>query len=238
MDHMMLKRAFAGRPNPLLVLVTVLVLIMVGFYSMHFPHGAFSSPSHVFISYSSNSTIADYLRALTGHPHVAGTKPASATARYVRDQFSALGLRSETVKHAALLSYPTRASLAAHFSDGGSLEFRLKEEEEEVVAPYHAYSPSGAAFAEAVFVNYGREEDFRALRALGVEVAGCVAVARRGGGVGRAAVVEAAERGGGGGGGGVRGGGGCGERARDESGDWRPVESRVGRGGEVGFGGQ
>ena len=43
-------------------------------------------------------------------------------------------------------------------------------------------------------MNYGREEDYRLLAAAGVEVAGCVAVARTGGGVGRAAAVEEAER--------------------------------------------
>ena len=63
-----------------------------------------------------------------------------------------------------------------------------------VVPPYHAYSPSGSAYARAVFVNYGRERDYRALRAQGVNVSGCVVVARRGGGgLGRGAEVERAE---------------------------------------------
>lgn len=46
--------------------------------------------------------------------------------------------------------------------------------------PYHAYSPSGAAYGRAVFVNYGRDEDYRALAAIGVGVAGCIVVARKG----------------------------------------------------------
>lgn len=43
-------------------------------------------------------------------------------------------------------------------------------------------------------MNRGREEDYRALAAIGVDVTGCVAVARRGGGIGRGAEVEAAEK--------------------------------------------
>nr|XP_007145752.1 hypothetical protein PHAVU_007G264800g [Phaseolus vulgaris]ESW17746.1 hypothetical protein PHAVU_007G264800g [Phaseolus vulgaris] len=183
--------AFAVKPSPLVAFVTVIVIGVVGFYSLHFPfHSAASIDasrfSHVFLSSSSNATISNYLRALTVHPHLAGTKAASVTARYVLNHFTGLGLRAHTARHSALLSYPLRSSLAAHFSDGSSLEFRLGEGEgdEEVVAPYHAYSPSGSAWAAAVFVNYGREEDFRLLAAAGVRVAG----------IGAGAVVEAAER--------------------------------------------
>ncbi|KAK7392743.1 hypothetical protein VNO78_21190 [Psophocarpus tetragonolobus] len=198
----MVKFPFTTKPSSLVMFVTVIVLGVVVFYSLHFPHGATSSLDasrfrHVFISSASNATIASYLRALTVHPHLAGTQPASLTARYVLNHFNSLGLRTKTVKHRALLSYPVRSSLVAHFSDGTSQEFRMTEAEAEgdgVVAAYHAYSPSGTAVAAAVFVNYGREEDFRELAAAGVEVAGCVAVARGGGGVARGAVVEAAER--------------------------------------------
>ncbi|KAH1228019.1 putative glutamate carboxypeptidase AMP1 [Glycine max] len=192
--------AFTAKPSPLLTFVMLIVLGVVGFYSLHFPPRPTTSPDpsrfrHVFVSSSSNSTVASYLRALTVHPHLSGTKPASLTARYVVNHFTTLGFQTKTVQHSALLSYPVRSSLAAHFSDGTSFEFQLTEPdtEKEVVAPYHAYSPSGAAEAAAVFVNYGREEDYRQLVAAGVEVAGCVVVAR-GGALPRGAVVEAAER--------------------------------------------
>ncbi|XP_027364285.1 probable glutamate carboxypeptidase AMP1 [Abrus precatorius] len=191
---------FAAKPSPLATFAAVIVLCILGFYSLHFPYPFTTSNNasrfrHVFLSSSSNSTISNYLRALTMHPHLAGTKPASLTARYVLNHFNNLGLRTLTANHTALLSYPVRSSLTAHFSDGTSTEFRLAEPGgEDVVPPYHAYSPSGSAWALAVFVNYGREEDYRALAAAGVEVGGCVAVARGGGGMARGAVVEVAER--------------------------------------------
>lgn len=100
-----------------------------------------------------------------------------------------------------LLSYPVHSSISAHFSDGSISELPVTETVksdrvgfgQEVVPPYHAYSPSGSAFAKPVFVNYGREEDYRALRAIGVYVKGCIVIARKGGGLTRGAVVETAE---------------------------------------------
>lgn len=63
-----------------------------------------------------------------------------------------------------------------------------------VVPPYHAYSPSGSAHAKVVFVNYGRSEDYRALEELGVNVSGCVVIARRGGDMPRGEVIKKAEK--------------------------------------------
>lgn len=63
-----------------------------------------------------------------------------------------------------------------------------------VVPPYHAYSPSGSAHAKVVFVNYGRGEDYRALEELGVNVSGCVVIARRGGDMPRGEVIKKAEK--------------------------------------------
>lgn len=122
--------AFTAKPSPLLTFVMLIVLGVVGFYSLHFPPRPTTSPDpsrfrHVFVSSSSNSTVASYLRALTVHPHLSGTKPASLTARYVVNHFTTLGFQTKTVQHSALLSYPVRSSLAAHFSDGTSFEFQV-----------------------------------------------------------------------------------------------------------------
>ncbi|KAG5243850.1 glutamate carboxypeptidase [Salix suchowensis] len=72
-------------------------------------------------------------------------------------------------------------------------EFVDISESEKIVAPYHAYSPSGTVHAKVVFVNYGREVDYNALGVLGVNVSGCVVLARKGGGLNRGVVVKIAE---------------------------------------------
>ena len=165
------------KPSPLSTMVVLLILCILGFYALHFPHSSTPSEnlSHLeklFLSTSSNSTISSYLRALTMHPHLAGTKPASDTTRYVLNHFTSLGLSAHTTTYTTLLSFPVRSSLSAHFNDGSSVSLRLTEEASGagVVAAYHAYSPSGAVHAPAVFANYGRERDYRALAAMGVNV--------------------------------------------------------------------
>lgn len=101
------------------------------------------------------------------------------------------------MEYTALLSYPVHASLIALFANGSTVSFSLSEISgkvgPDVVPPYHAYSPSGSAHAKVVFINYGREEDYRSLGALGVSVKGCVVLARKGGGLSRGGVVKLAE---------------------------------------------
>ena len=44
-----------------------------------------------------------------------------------------------------------------------------------MVRPYYAYSPSGAVTGTQAVYYLGREEDYHALRRVGVDVKGCVA---------------------------------------------------------------
>ncbi|KAA8516852.1 hypothetical protein F0562_017330 [Nyssa sinensis] len=197
---------FTSKPSPSCPFLFVLILCILGLYTLynHHPHSsrtdtqtsrnALRFQDH-FLSSASNYTISSYLRALTLHPHLAGTEPSRRTALYVQTQFKELRLQTHVRDYNVLLSYPVYASLSAHFIDGTFKNLPLAEQggtqNDDVVRPYHAYSPSGTAYAKAVFVNYGKEEDYRALAAQGVDVSGCVAVARRGE-VSRNAVVEIA----------------------------------------------
>ncbi|XP_073150632.1 probable glutamate carboxypeptidase AMP1 isoform X2 [Henckelia pumila] len=146
-----------------------------------------------FTSAASNETVAAYLRDLTLHPHLAGTPLSLSTALYVHTQFQSLGLATHFVNFSSLLSYPKHASLSVHFSDGTILSVSLEEPnvpQNGAVRPYHAYSPSGSAYGEAVFLNYGREQDYSELAVLGVKVKDCVGILRRGGEMSRYEAVE------------------------------------------------
>ncbi|OIV92261.1 hypothetical protein TanjilG_00279 [Lupinus angustifolius] len=192
---------FLVKPSPLTIFIIILIFSILGFYSLHYPNpSSFSQNTlhfqNLFLSSSSNSTLSTYLRALTVHPHLAGTKLAADTTTYVADHFRSHGLTTHTVDYNVLLSYPVYSSIAAHFSSGSVRHLLLTEPDRfDVVKPYHAYSPSGSVFARVVFVNYGRERDYHALEKLGVAVSGCIVVVRKGsgGGLGRGAVVEKAE---------------------------------------------
>ncbi|GAB4834112.1 hypothetical protein Ancab_032371 [Ancistrocladus abbreviatus] len=196
---------FNSIPSPVFTFIFIILLCMLGFYTLHHPLPPKTklqrpSPSihDTFLSLSSNSTLSHYLRSLTLHPHLAGTAQGRRTAQYVLTQFKDLGLETHLADYQVLLSYPTQASLSAHFSGGGTKEFELGEmgrAHTEVVRPYHAYSPSGTAEAKAVFVNYGREEDYSVLGVMGVKVKGCIVIARRGEGSRNAVVTTAEENG-------------------------------------------
>ncbi|KAJ9540486.1 hypothetical protein OSB04_026992 [Centaurea solstitialis] len=211
-------------------IITLCIISIYTFHHHHHPPPPPPSPPATtaqhppfisdFLNSASNYTISNYLRHLTLHPHLAGTPPSSAAADYVRTHFETLHLETHVASYSVLLSYHLHSSLTAHFSNGtAAVPLPLTEpgldSGSEVVKPYHAYSPSGTAYGKAVYVHHGREEDYRALAAAGVDVKGCVGVAKRGDGMSRNAVVaKAAEKGvvavvmytdngGGGGGGGV-----------------------------------
>ncbi|XP_042017315.1 probable glutamate carboxypeptidase AMP1 isoform X2 [Salvia splendens] len=181
---------FSGK-NPTHPLLFFLTLSLLTLYALHHRHRhPISSPSSpaasLFLSSGSNSTVAAYLRQLTLHPHLAGTPLSLSTALYVLNHFRSLGLPAHTSNFSALLSYPSHSSLSAHFTNGSIFNFTLSEPaRNDVVPPYHAYSPSGAAHAPAVFLNCGRERDYLALAASGVDVRGCVGLLRRGCGLSR-----------------------------------------------------
>ncbi|XP_044507787.1 probable glutamate carboxypeptidase AMP1 isoform X2 [Mangifera indica] len=190
-------------PPPIISFLLFLILCILGFYSLHHPRRLYPAPlsenSEKFLSMASNSTISDYLRSLTSHSHLAGTKPSLDTIQYVFSHFENLGLEAHSVEYNTLLSYPQHVSLLAHFSDRDVVDFLLTEKGvpqnafSDIVQPYHAYSPSGSAFGKVVFVNYGREEDYGALEVMGVNVSGCVVIARKGESLSRGGVIKIAE---------------------------------------------
>lgn len=141
---------------------------------------------------ASNYTVANYLRHLTLHPHLAGTPPSLQTALYVKKHFESLGFETHTSNYTALLSYHVKSSLIAHLGNGSSVHLPLSEPgvpQNGVPSPYHAYSPTGSAYGMAVFLNYGTDQDYISLGTHGVDVNGCIGVVRRGGGLSRNAVV-------------------------------------------------
>ncbi|CAL9026159.1 unnamed protein product [Prunus brigantina] len=197
---------FTSKPSAACTFLSLLVICILGFYTLHYVHPEPSSSNpqtalrfrRIFLSHATNATVASYLRALTLHPHLAGTPPSLDTAHFVRAHFMGLGLDTRSAHYNSLLSYPLRSSLSAHFSNGSHVDIPLTEPglsaENGVVGAYHAYSPSGSAHAKVVFANHGTDEDYRALAELGVNVSGCVVLVKRGGDLPRGEAVGKAEQ--------------------------------------------
>ncbi|XP_066314958.1 probable glutamate carboxypeptidase LAMP1 [Miscanthus floridulus] len=142
----------------------------------------------LFLSLGSNETAASHLRALTLHPHVAGTKANAVTTRYVLD---ALSFPAHITPYSILLSYPIHRSLSLSAPGRGVItSFSPKQETypndpyaaavAETILMFYAYAASRSVSAEAVYANYGHEEDFAYQASRGVDVTGKVTITRYG----------------------------------------------------------
>jgi N-acetylated-alpha-linked acidic dipeptidase len=130
----------------------------------------------------------EHLRRLTAEPHVAGTKEDYATAVYVRDQIRSYGIAAELKEYEVLLPYPKQPSIVELIQPRRQ-RLTVKEavvpedpssSNPKIIPLFNGYSPSGDVTAPLVYVNYGLPPDYDALKKLGVDVTGKVAIARYG----------------------------------------------------------
>lgn len=127
------------------------------------------------------------LRRLTSEPHMAGTEASRRVAEWLRDQYRSFGFDAELVSYSVWLPQPreeklelvkpTRKTLASQELpfDGDKSTY-----DQRTVRAFNAYSPSGDVTAPVIYVNYGTQDDFRELAALGVNVEGKILLARYG----------------------------------------------------------
>jgi N-acetylated-alpha-linked acidic dipeptidase len=141
----------------------------------------------VFLATPAPDQAARFLRALTEEPHVAGTPQEKVVADYVKARFEEFGLATEVATYEAFLNHPRSVSLKL---------VAPVEEELSLVEPavpgdkdsgahgmfpaFHGYGASGRAEGQVVYANYGTRADFERLKALGVDVAGRIVLARYG----------------------------------------------------------
>ncbi|HAF23030.1 MAG TPA: glutamate carboxypeptidase [Blastocatellia bacterium] len=130
----------------------------------------------------------EHLRRLTAEPHVAGTKEDYATAVYVRDQIRGYGIPSELKEYEVLLPYPKQPSVVELIAPRRERltvrETAIPEDPSssnpKIIPLFNGYSPSGDVTAPLVYVNYGLPPDYEALKKLGIDVKGKIAIARYG----------------------------------------------------------
>ncbi|XP_067127269.1 N-acetylated-alpha-linked acidic dipeptidase 2-like [Centruroides vittatus] len=140
------------------------------------------------LNYVNPKNIREYLRVLTDQPHIAGTERDIQLAHYIRDLWTEQGLDEvKLVPYNVLLSYPNpnKANEISIVNDQGEVSFIACHEEKILqnkfcIQPFNAYSPKGDILADPLYVNYGRDEDFRLLEELGISVTGKICLARYG----------------------------------------------------------
>ncbi|XP_015899458.3 probable glutamate carboxypeptidase LAMP1 [Ziziphus jujuba] len=155
-------------------------------------------------SLSQNSSIAHHLFTLTRRPHIAGSDANSDAAAYVLSTLTSSNFHSHLVSYRAALTYPASRTLTLiPPPPDPPFTFELRQEiyagdpyadvADEVVPTFHAYAKSGSVSGPVVYVNYGREDDYRTLDEMGVNVSSAVVLAKYGQ-IYRGDIVKNAER--------------------------------------------
>ncbi|KAJ3704062.1 hypothetical protein LUZ61_007767 [Rhynchospora tenuis] len=167
-------------------LFSTLYLLIITIYPTHIT-SSFTPYHTLFLSLASNSSASSHLHHLTRLPHLSSSHEDSLAASYVLSSFP---FPSHSTSYSALLSFPIHRSLSLfspssppfHFSltqipspsDPSSAVFSL------TVPTFHAYAHTGSVTAPLTYAYYGRVEDFKKLRSLGINVTGTVVLARYG----------------------------------------------------------
>lgn len=152
-----------------------------------------SKPTYhsLYTSLSDNASISHHLHALTRRPHIAGSVANAEAAAYVHSVLTSSNIPTRIASYRVALSQPVSRSLKlTPPPPEPPVEFELRQEvydgdpyadvANETVPTFHAYAKSGTAVGPAVYVNYGRVEDYARLREMGVSVNGSVVLARYG----------------------------------------------------------
>ena len=126
-------------------------------------------------------------RPLSERPHPAGSPATAALVKHLEATLRDFGLEVQVHEYQALLSHPR--SVTVTLTAPTRRQLRLTEpaiaedptsSHPELGGGYIAYSASGSAAGEVVFVNYGLPADYDKLRAEGVSVKDRIALARYG----------------------------------------------------------
>ena len=135
----------------------------------------------------SAQSMSDLHRPLTERPHPAGTEAAAALVEHLQATLRGFGLDVKVHEYAALLSHPRSVRLTQ--TAPARREIRLTEPaipedptsaHPELGGGSIAYSASGTASGEVVYVNYGLPADYDGLKAKGIVVKDRIALARYG----------------------------------------------------------
>lgn len=126
-------------------------------------------------------------KPLTTRPHPAGSAGTQEVVRYLQQTLAGFGLDVQTHEYQVLLAKPktiaitmTAPTRRALSIDEPAIPEDPTSSHPELGGGYVAYSASGTAEGQVVYVNYGLPADYAELAALGVSLTGKIALARYG----------------------------------------------------------
>lgn len=131
--------------------------------------------------------LARWMGDLAAAPHHVGSAHGRANVEYLADLFRNWGYDVELARYQIL--FPTPRLRRLRMLEPRPFEASLTEAvlpedpgtaAADLLPPYNAFSPDGDVSAPLVFVNYGVQEDYEQLARYGIDVAGCIVIAKYG----------------------------------------------------------
>ena len=182
------------------LLATIQLAVLVGVWSVAYASGTVSvtgfgdraaseqlALEERFAGNLEASRLRESMRELSAKPHHTGSPGGRAVAESIARKFESWGFESRIETFYALMPMPKERVVEMI----APRRYRARLEPPAIpgltpamqgdsLPPYNAYSADGEVTAEAVYVNYGRREDYDALERLGVDVEGKIVIARYG----------------------------------------------------------
>jgi len=129
-----------------------------------------------------------HLQFLTSAPHVAGSPEDHRNAEYVLDKYQAAGLDAYIQPYKVWMGLPldVRVDVVApegvvmHGPSAEHVSDDPFQKDPRILPAFNEYSASGEVTAEVVYANYGRPEDFKKLKDMGIDVEGKIVICRYG----------------------------------------------------------
>jgi N-acetylated-alpha-linked acidic dipeptidase len=148
-----------------------------------------------FLKIPSAKLAGEELKILTSAPHWASSPEDYKTAEYVADKFRAAGLHTEIQPFRVWLNKPISILVEAFDASGKKLMSGPTPEhvdpkayggdpfqnDPRILPAFNGSSPSGDVTADVVYADFGTQEDFKKLAALGVNIKGKIVLVRYGG---------------------------------------------------------
>ncbi|KAK9071983.1 hypothetical protein SSX86_008414 [Deinandra increscens subsp. villosa] len=184
-------------PPPYATMVTMITATIIAitttlsFFLISSPPKTYYHSLYISPSLSNNQSISHHLYTLTRRPHLAGTAANAEAASYVLSTLTTNHINSHLVEYGVSLTYPDSRSLTlTRVPPDPPVVFTLRQDvykddpyadvADEVEPTFHAYAKSGNVTGLVAYVNYGRVEDYTTLKKTGVNITGCIVLARYG----------------------------------------------------------
>jgi len=168
-----------------------MALVLVGLSSALFAQADDAAAYAAEVAHRADAgRIAEYHELLASEVHLAGTAGDQRTIERLEELMQSFGLEVDRQRIWVYLASPVDASVRVLPAGEAAIDLPLRERvlaEDEwtqragLPMGFNGYSGSGSGTGEVVYANYGRLEDFKKLKELGVDCTDKIVIARYGG---------------------------------------------------------